>query len=196
MQVLVTGGTGFIGERLIRALLDPASAGAGEPIDAIWCLARRPLGIDHPRVRTVCADLCDGAALRARLPAQMDAVVHLAAVVSGSAEADFDLGLRVNVDGTRTLLDWLRESGRRPRFVFASSLAVFGGEGLDRVGDERTPEPRSSYGIQKLIGELLVEDYTRKGLIDGFSLRLPTIAIRPGAPNGSASGCLATVCCG
>jgi nucleoside-diphosphate-sugar epimerase len=193
MQVLVTGGTGFVGERLIRALLDPANAGAGEPIDRIWCLARRPLGIDHPQLSSVCADLCDRAALDAAFPSQIDAVVHLAAVVSGSAEADFDLGMRVNVEGTRTLLDSLRASGRRPRFVFASSLAVFGGEGLGRVDGGRTPEPRSSYGIQKLIGELLVEDYTRKGFIDGFSLRLPTIAIRPGAPNGSASGFVSAI---
>ena len=102
-----------------------------------------------------------------------DSVFHLAAVVSGAAEADFDLGMRVNLDGTRALLDALRGEARRPKVVFSSSVAVFGGAMPDVLTDATTPMPQSSYGVQKLIGELLVGDYSRKGMIDGRSLRLP-----------------------
>jgi nucleoside-diphosphate-sugar epimerase len=107
--------------------------------------------------------------------------------VSGAAEADFDLGMHVNLDGTRALLDTLRAEGRRPKFVFASSVAVFGGTLPEVVTDETTPGPQSSYGVQKLIGELLVGDCTRKGFIDGRAVRLPTIVVRPGKPNAAAS---------
>ena len=116
-----------------------------------------------------------------------DSVFHLAAVVSGAAEADFDLGMRVNLDGTRALLEALRGEGRRPKVVFSSSVAVFGGALPAMVDDATTPMPQSSYGVQKLIGELLVGDYSRKGYVDGRAVRLPTIVVRPGKPNAAAS---------
>jgi nucleoside-diphosphate-sugar epimerase len=115
------------------------------------------------------------------------AVFHLAAVVSGQAEADTDLGYRVNLDGTRAVLDACRALGTCPRFVFASSLAVYGGKLPPAVGDDTPLTPQSSYGAQKAIGELLVNDYSRKGFIDGRALRLPTVVVRPGLPNRAAS---------
>jgi len=116
-----------------------------------------------------------------------DVVFHLAAVVSGQAEADFDLGMRVNVDGTRSLLEAARAGGRRPKFVFASSLAVFGPPLPEVITDDTAVRPRSSYGAQKAIGELLVSDYSRKGFVDGRVTRLPTVCVRPGRPNAAAS---------
>jgi nucleoside-diphosphate-sugar epimerase len=109
-------------------------------------------------------------------------------VVSGTAEADFDLGMRVNVDGTRALLEACRRAGSCPRLVFSSSVAVFGGDLPAVVDDAVAPTPQGSYGVQKLIGEWLVHDYTRKGFIDGRSVRIPTVVVRPGKPNGAASG--------
>ena len=112
---------------------------------------------------------------------------HLAAVVSGGAEADFDLGYRVNLDGMRLVLERCRRLARPPRVVFASSVAAFGGELPEVLDDSTTPNPQTSYGAQKVIGEYLVTDFTRKGFIDGRSLRLPTIVVRPGKPNLAAS---------
>ena len=115
-------------------------------------------------------------------------VIHLAAVVSGTAEADFDLGMRVNLDGARNLLEAVRAQGNRPRLLFSSSIAVFGGNLPAVVTDSTTPTPQGSYGIQKYIGEQLVQDFTRKGFIDGRAVRIPTVVVRPGKPNGAASG--------
>jgi UDP-glucose 4-epimerase len=116
-------------------------------------------------------------------------IFHLAAVVSGEAEVDFDKGYRVNLDGSRALFDAIRAVGDWcPRLVFASSLAVFGPPFPERIPDDLVPQPATSYGTQKLMTELLVNDLTRKGMIDGLSLRLPTICVRPGAPNRAASG--------
>ena len=112
---------------------------------------------------------------------------HLAAIVSGQAEADTDLGYRVNLDGTRAVLDACRALGTRPRLVFASSLAVYGGALPPEVGDDTPLTPQTSYGTQKAIGELLVNDYSRKGFVDGRALRLPTVVVRPGRPNRAAS---------
>jgi nucleoside-diphosphate-sugar epimerase len=114
-------------------------------------------------------------------------VFHLAAVVSGAAEADFDLGMRVNLDGTRLLLERLRNCARPPRVVFSSSVAAFGGDLPPELDDSTTPNPQTSYGAQKVAGEYLMSDYSRKGFIDGRSLRLPTIVVRAGAPNAAAS---------
>src|SRR5206468_439853 len=114
-------------------------------------------------------------------------IYHLAAVVSGGAEADFDLGYHVNMDGTRALLEAARKLAAPPKLVYASSVAAFGGKLPDILDDSTTPAPQTSYGTQKVIGEYLVADYTRKGFIDGRSLRLPTIVVRPGKPNLAAS---------
>ena len=122
-------------------------------------------------------------------------VFHLAAVVSGEAEADFDKGYRVNLDGTRRLLDAIREvgGGYRPRVVFSSSIAVFGPPFPEAIGDDHAPAPLTSYGTQKAIGELLLADYSRRGLLDGIAIRLPTICVRPGQPNRAASGFFSSI---
>jgi nucleoside-diphosphate-sugar epimerase len=189
MKIVVTGGAGFLGQRLIREVLQrgalTSSAGerrASAEIVAVDQVAGPPI----ERVRYVVGDVGDPALVQ-RAVAGADSVFHLAAVVSGAAEADFDLGMHVNLDGTRALLEALRGDGRRPRVVFASSVAVFGGALPDVVSDQTTPMPQSSYGVQKLIGELLVGDYSRKGFVDGRAIRLPTIVVRPGKPNAAAS---------
>jgi nucleoside-diphosphate-sugar epimerase len=192
MHALITGGNGFIGRRLAAALLRAGTVtvddGAPLPIERLTLFDSVPDagGPRDPRVEMVNGDLTDRGAVE-RVAAEADVVWHLAAVVSAAAEADFDLGYRVNVDGTRLLLEALRATGRRPRVVFASSFAVFGGEMPQAVTDEFHPTPQSSYGTQKAIGELLTADYHRKGFVDGRGLRLPTIVVRPGKPNRAAS---------
>ena len=145
-------------------------------------------GIIDAKVRNKAGDIGDASTVAALVDKDTAVVVHLAAVVSGTAEADFGLGMRVNLDGTRNLLDACRAQGHRPRLLFSSSIAVFGGDLPPVVTDATTPTPQGSYGTQKLIGELLVQDYTRKGFIDGRSVRVPTATVRPGTPNGAASG--------
>ena len=117
-----------------------------------------------------------------------DVIFHLAAIVSGEAEQDFDKGYRINMDGTRSVLEAVRKAGHKPRLVFASSIAVFGAPFPDAIGDEFFNTPLTSYGTQKNICELLITDYSRKGFVDGISIRLPTICVRPGKPNKAASG--------
>lgn len=188
MNVLVTGGAGFLGQQLIRALLDqPKILGFGE-VRQITCFDQTPGALSHASVRNVAGDMADAKTIESLVDADTGVVVHLAAVVSGTAEADFDLGMRVNLDGTRALLQACRALGTQPRVLFSSSLAVFGGQLPAVVDDSVTPTPQGSYGAQKLMGELLVQDYTRKGFIDGRSVRIPTVVVRPGRPNGAASG--------
>ena len=121
-------------------------------------------------------------------PTSPTSIFHLAAIVSGEAEQDFDKGYRINMDGTRSLLEAVRDAGHKPRLVFASSIAVFGAPFPEAIGDEFFNTPLTSYGTQKNICELLVSDYSRKGFLDGISIRLPTICVRPGKPNKAASG--------
>jgi nucleoside-diphosphate-sugar epimerase len=194
MKIVITGGAGFLGQQLIRALLARGMLarpdGAQLPIERIIAVdpvTAGPLVVDD-RVEYVAGDIGNGSLLSHVLAADTDSVFHLAAVVSGAAEADFDLGMRVNLDATRALLEACRHQRAVPKVVFASSVAVFGTPLPDVVTDDTTPTPRSSYGVQKLISELLVGDYTRKGFIDGRSVRLPTIVVRPGKPNAAASG--------
>jgi nucleoside-diphosphate-sugar epimerase len=146
----------------------------------------RPLPEDR-RLSVVTGDIADRDAVPRVIAPGTDAVFHLAAVVSGEAEADTDLGYRVNLDGTRAVLDACRALGSCPRLVFASSLAVYGGQLPEIVGEDTPLTPQTSYGTQKAIGELLVNDYTRKGFVDGRALRLPTVVVRPGRPNRAAS---------
>jgi D-erythronate 2-dehydrogenase len=145
------------------------------------------------RVRYVTGDMLDSDALARACAPQVNAVFHLASVVSAGAEADFDLGMRVNVDGMRNLLELCRAQRVPPRLVFPSSVAAFGGDLPEIVLDTTAPTPQSSYGTQKVIGELLVTDYTRKGFIDGRAVRLPTIVVRPGKPNRAASGFMSSI---
>ena len=150
------------------------------------------LAIDEARARRISGDILDRELVREACSG-VDAVFHLASVVSAGAEADFDLGMRVNVDGMRNVLEACRSQPAPPRFVFTSSVAAFGGELPPVVLDSTAATPRSSYGTQKVIGELLVNDYTRKGYIDGRTVRLPTIVIRPGKPNRAASGFMSNI---
>jgi nucleoside-diphosphate-sugar epimerase len=201
MKILITGGSGFLGARLARTLLARGSVSiAGAPaqtITAITLADRAPPPDDlarDPRVTFVGGDLNEQVAAKAIPAAGTDLVFHLAAAVSGECEANFDLGMRSNFDATRALLDACRALGTKPTLVFASSLAVFGnlpGEPLpEPIGDFTLPTPQSSYGIQKFIGEQLVADYARKGFIRGRSVRLMTVSVRPGRPNGAASSFL------
>jgi D-erythronate 2-dehydrogenase len=187
MKVLITGGGGFLGSRLAAALLARGTLG-GRAVTRLTLLdgafgSRQ----EHPRVSLIEGDITDAWVLEKAVAKDTAAVFHLAAVVSGAAEADFDLGMRVNLDGTRLLLETLRRCERPPRLVFASSVAAFGGQLPEVLDDSTTPRPQSSYGTQKVIGEYLVSDFSRKGFIDGRSLRLPTIVVRPGKPNAAAS---------
>ena len=192
MQVLITGGAGFLGKALAVRLLErghlAAADGRDERIDQITLTdVVTAQGFDDQRIAQVPGDIADRPLLERVITTRTAAVFHLAAVVSGQAEADFDLGMRVNLDGTRALLEVCRAAGHHPRVVFASSVAVYGGA-LPEVVLESTPlTPQTSYGTQKAIGELLVADYTRKGFVDGRSLRLPTVTVRPGKPNAAAS---------
>ena len=191
MKVLITGGGGFLGSRLAQALLKKGtlsdSSGKQQPISQITLFDMAfPDNLDA-RLKCVKGDLNDKALVESALGGDTTAVFHLASVVSGGAEADFELGYKVNLDGTRGLLDACRKQATPPRFVFTSSVAVFGGELPDVLDDGTTPNPQGSYGAQKVICEYLVTDYSRKGYIDGRSLRLPTISVRPGKPNLAAS---------
>lgn len=188
MRIVITGGCGFLGRRLALRLLDKGSALG--PIDELVLFDNAPSALplpDDKRVRLVTGDIADRATVRNLIAPGADAVFHLAAIVSGQAEADTDLGYRVNLDGTRAVLDACRALGTAPRLVFASSLAVYGGALPPAVGDDTALTPQSSYGTQKAIGELLVNDYSRKGFVDGRALRLPTVVVRPGLPNRAAS---------
>ena len=192
MRIVITGGGGFLGTRLARAILARGTLtdarGAVRSVRELVLIdiaAARDLG--DARVSVASGDLADPAFIERTVTAGTDAIFYLAAVVSGQAEADFDIGMRVNLDATRALLEHCRRLSAPPKFVFASSLAVFGGKLADPVEDDAPLTPQSSYGTQKAIGELLVYDMTRKGFIDGRSLRLPTVTVRPGKPNKAAS---------
>jgi len=187
MKVVVTGGGGFLGSRLATALLARGKLG-GEAISRLTLIdqafTEKP---QNQGVQILSGDIADQAFIAKAIEPDTAAVFHLAAVVSGAAEADFDLGMRVNLDGTRRLLERLRQCARPPRVVFASSVAAFGGELPAVLDDDTTPLPQTSYGTQKVIGEYLISDYSRKGYLDGRALRLPTIVVRAGKPNAAAS---------
>jgi D-erythronate 2-dehydrogenase len=188
MRLVVTGGCGFLGRRLAALLLERDSSLGS--IDELVLFDAAPPLLPLPedrRLTVITGDIADRNAVRRLVLPGAAAVFHLAAVVSGEAEADTDLGYRVNLDGTRAVLDACRALGTRPRFVFASSLAVYGGALPRAVGEDTPLTPQSSYGAQKAIGELLVNDYSRKGFVDGRALRLPTVVVRPGRPNLAAS---------
>jgi len=191
MRIVITGGAGFLGTRLARKLLERGSlvdaAGTSRPLRELVLLDMTAAAVDDQRVTAVAGDLADPAVIERVVTADTDSIFHLAAVVSGQAEAEFDTGMRVNLDATRALLERCRKLSKPPRFVFTSSLAVFGGKLPDPVPDDAPLTPQTSYGTQKAIGELLVYDMTRKGFIDGRSLRLPTVTVRPGKPNKAAS---------
>jgi nucleoside-diphosphate-sugar epimerase len=192
MEVLITGGAGFLGSKLARQLLLRGTlagpSGQAEKISRITLLDQvAAQGFDDPRIAIMTGDAADAAVIAKALTPSVQSVFHLAAVVSGEAESDFDLGMRINLDATRILLEQARKNGNRPRLVFTSSVAVFGGELPPKVLDTTPATPQGSYGAQKAMCELMVTDYSRKGFVDGRSLRLPTVTVRPGKANKAAS---------
>jgi D-erythronate 2-dehydrogenase len=193
MRVVITGGGGFLGLKLAKALLARGALATGEGAEARLSklvLLDAAFPSDLPadaRLETVTGDVSDAATVERVLTPDTGSIFHLAAVVSGAAEADYDLGDRVNLEGTRRLLERARRCATPPRLVFASSVAAFGGVLPPVLDDATTPTPQTSYGTQKVIGEYLIADLSRKGFLDGRALRLPTIVVRPGKPNAAAS---------
>ena len=192
MHILITGAAGMIGRKLTERLVIDRALG-GQPIEKLTLIdivaPTRPAGFsDH--VKTRAADLATAGVAEKAVSERPDAIFHLAGVVSGEAETDFEKGYRVNLDGTRALLEAVRLAGGgyRPKFVFTSSIAVFGAPFPEAIPDDFHLTPLTSYGTQKAISELLLSDYTRRGFLDGVGLRLPSIVVRPGKPNKAASG--------
>jgi len=194
MKVLIFGGSGFLGKRLAGELLEKGELDLGKINTLV--LFDKVLSQDFPddpRMECVKADFNDETAIRDVLQSPPDIIFHLAAIVSGEAEKNLELGMEVNLHATLQLLEICRELDQHPRLVFASSCAVFGGDVSKKIVDETAPKPRSSYGTQKAIAELLINDYSRRGFVDGRSLRLPTIAIRPGKPNSATSSFVSSI---
>jgi D-erythronate 2-dehydrogenase len=192
MHVLVIGAAGMIGRKLVERLTSAGELG-GRRIDimTLYDVVEPPAPTNATfGVQTYASDLSIPGETSKLIAARPDFIFHLAAIVSGEAEADFDKGYRINLDGTRLLFDAVRSAGDGycPRVVFTSSLAVFGAPFPDTVPDDFFLTPLTSYGTQKAIGELLLADYTRRGFLDGIGVRLPTICVRPGKPNRAASG--------
>jgi nucleoside-diphosphate-sugar epimerase len=194
MHILIIGAAGMVGRKLTARLVADGTLG-GKPVTALTLVdvvaPAHPAGF-HGTVNTSAEDLSTPGVAAQTIADRPDVIFHLAAIVSGEAEADFDKGYRINLDGTRYLFEAIRQAGLarpyNPRVVFTSSIAVFGAPFPDAIGDEFFTTPLTSYGTQKAIGELLLSDYSRKGFFDGIAIRLPTICIRPGAPNKAASG--------
>jgi len=193
MQIVITGGAGFLGQKLARGILEQegiAIDGDYRPLERLRLVDLEvPAGFGaDPRVETVAADLTDAETVARVIDPATDVVFHLAAVVSAAAEADFDLGMRVNLKATMDLLEVCRSLAEPPRLIFASSVAVYGGPVVHgTITDTTHLVPQTSYGVQKAACELLVMDYHRQGFVDGRSLRLPTVVVRPGKPNKAAS---------
>jgi len=190
MRVLITGAAGMIGQKLLARLLRDGTI-AGQKISALDLhdiVPPKAPQVPSIEIRSLTGDLADAGAAEALVERLPGLIFHLAGIVSGEAEANFDLGYRVNLDGTRRLFDAIRLSGHKPRVVFTSSIAVFGAPFPDVIPDEFHPTPLTSYGTQKQMSEALLADYTRRGFFDGIGIRLPTICVRPGKPNKAASG--------
>jgi nucleoside-diphosphate-sugar epimerase len=190
MNVLITGAAGMIGRKLTARLVRDGAL-AGRPIEAMTLadVAAPSAPSTSIRIRTVATDIAAAGAAASLVSDRPDVIFHLAAVVSGEAELDFEKGYRINLDGTRALLEAIRTlADYRPRVVFASSIAVFGAPFPDAISDDFFLTPLTSYGTHKAVGELLLADYSRRGFLDGVGIRLPTICVRPGTPNLAASG--------
>jgi nucleoside-diphosphate-sugar epimerase len=195
MHILVIGAAGMVGRKLIERLAKDGHLGGREitKLTAADVVAPEVVAACKDCVfpmRAVVADVSAPGEAEKLATERPDVIFHLAAIVSGEAEADFDKGYRINLDGTRFLFDAVRNigDGYKPRVVFTSSIAVFGAPFPEAIGDEFFTTPLTSYGTQKAIGELLLADYTRRGFFDGVGIRLPTICVRPGKPNKAASG--------
>jgi len=192
MQILILGAAGMVGRKLTERLVKEGGLGARQITrlvlhDVVEPQAPRDVPFE---VTTLTSDFSLPGEAAKLVDSRPDVIFHLAAIVSGEAEADLDKGYRINLDGTRYLFDAIRAigGGYCPRLVFTSSIAVFGAPFPEAIGDEFFLTPLTSYGAQKAIGELLLSDYTRRGFFDGVGIRLPTICVRPGKPNKAASG--------
>jgi D-erythronate 2-dehydrogenase len=191
MHILILGGGGMVGRKLSERLARDGHLN-GRAVDRLTLhdvvAPQAPAGAAFP-VETLTSDFSEPGEAERLVATRPDVIFHLAAIVSGEAEADFEKGDRINLDGTRHLFDAIRRlEGYTPRVVFTSSIAVFGAPFPEAIGDEFFLTPLTSYGAQKAIGELLLADYTRRGFFDGVGIRLPTICVRPGKPNKAASG--------
>ena len=190
MKVLIIGGAGMVGRKLAERLAGDGEL-AGKAVSSVTLYdvvpALPPPAAKLP-VKIATGDLPSPGEAERLMADRPDIIFHLAAIVSGEAELDFDKGYRINLDGTRLLLEAIRAAGNKPRLVFTSSIAVFGAPFPEAIGDDFFNTPLTSYGTQKNICELLISDYTRKGFLNGLSIRLPTICVRPGKPNQAASG--------
>jgi nucleoside-diphosphate-sugar epimerase len=192
MRILIIGAAGMIGRKLTERLARDRVI-AGQPIDEVTLHdvveAKPPAGLPF-KASAVASDLSAPGEAEQLVARRPELIFHLAAIVSGEAEEDFEKGYRINLDGTRRLFEAVRKigDGYRPRLIFTSSIAVFGAPFPEAIGDEFLNAPLTSYGTQKAIGELLLCDYSRRGFFDGIGIRLPTICVRPGKPNKAASG--------
>jgi D-erythronate 2-dehydrogenase len=197
MHILITGAAGMIGRKLTARLVTDGALN-GRSIEKLTLIdvsaPQRPENFSGS-VEAGAADVADSAAAQAAVAGHPDVIFHLAGVVSGEAELDFDKGMRVNLDGSRALFEAVRKTGDgyRPRLVFTSSIAVFGAPFPPAIGDEFHLTPLTSYGTQKAATELLLADYTRRGFLDGVGIRLPSIVVRPGRPNKAASGFFSSI---
>lgn len=198
MHVLIIGAAGMVGRKLTAELLSHGGI-RGHGIDRLTLadIVEPPQPETDLPVKVLACDLSDPATAPSLVARRPDVIFHLAAVVSGEAEADFDKGYAINLDGTRYLFEAIRAEGAKepycPRVVFTSSIAVFGAPFPDKIGDRFLLAPLTSYGTQKAIGELLLNDYSRRGFLDGIGIRLPTVVIRPGKPNKAASGFFSSI---
>ncbi len=194
MNIVIIGGAGLIGQKLARAL---AARGTlrSRPIARLTLAdITDPATVEAPfPVTSLSCDITDPASVAAAIPQDTDVIYLLAAIVSAHAEEDFDFGYKVNMTGTLNVLEHARAMGTAPALVFTSSIAVFGGEVPQPFTDHSALNPQISYGAQKAIGEILVNDYARRGFIDGRGFRLPTISVRPGKPNRAASGFMSSI---
>lgn len=192
MKILILGAGGMIGRKLTARLIADGGLGATPLTGLVLAdVVPTPLPAGAPAfIQSLVADMAAPGEAEKLVAARPDVIFHLAAIVSGEAEADFAKGYRVNFDATRALFEAIRLAGGgyKPRLIFTSSIAVFGAPFPDAIPDDFFSTPYSSYGTQKAMAELLVNDYSRRGFFDGISLRLPTICIRPGKPNAAASG--------
>jgi D-erythronate 2-dehydrogenase len=197
MHILITGAAGMIGRKLTARLVADGVLN-GRPIEKFTLIdvaaPQKPEKFTGSVVASA-ADIADPAAAQAAITGRPDVIFHLAAVVSGEAELDFEKGVHVNLDGSRVLIEAIRAAGNGycPRLVFTSSIAVFGAPFPETIGDDFHNTPLTSYGTQKAIVELLLADYTRRGFLDGIGIRLPTIVVRPGKPNKAASGFFSSI---
>lgn len=194
MKILIIGGGGVVGQKLARqlALRGRLRDQTISRITLADIVDPAPVKAAFPVVTTIC-DITDTASVAATIPEDTDVIYLLAAIVSGQAETEFDLGWSINMQGTINVLERCRALGTTPVVVFSSSMAVYGGETPDPIHDHSDLNPQTSYGAQKAVGELLVTDYSRKGYVDGRAFRLPTITVRPGKPNLAASSFMSSI---